>query len=622
MCGVAVIARRPEVEIDRAALGALTDAVRHRGPDGAGLAFLRADGVEAAPGARDWTVGLGHRRLAIIDLSDLARQPMAREGGLWVTYNGEIYNYVELRNELRGLGHQFRSTSDTEVLLAAYQEWGSACFARMKGMWGLALLDGRRGRLLLCRDRLGIKPLYLLRGPGYVSAISEVKQLLRFPSARLRPNPEAVADYVVTGYEEPWRTFFDGVEPVPAGTFIEVDLHDLSTPPPVSYWTPENGCATVTSRAQAAETFGAALTRAVQEHLRSDVPVACALSGGLDSSSIAVLTQAEMSRGSRLHTFTATFPGDPVDERRFVDEVVRTTRANAHIVTPDPERFLTDLDDFILAHDEPVGSLSMYAGYAVARLTHEANIKVTLNGQGGDEILAGYWQSYFSYLLGLARTRQYGEFLIHFLGALMPGGNHELLVQAPVMLRRFRERRAAAAEKISRILSMGERERRLYEIRNLHLPRLLKWDDRNYMAFSVEGRYPFLDHALIELALSFHPEVLYDRGWVKAPLRHFMAPRLPRIVLSRRVKLGFETPQEAWLRGALLPTVTSLINSDSPAWEHVSRDRARDLVSAVSSRPADDQSGLALFRVLMLDRWLRVFFERAISKAPVRRIST
>jgi len=613
MCGIAVIARAPAVEIDRATLAALTDAVRHRGPDGAGLAYLRADGVESATGGRDWVVGLGHRRLSIIDLSEQGRQPMARDGGLWVTYNGEIYNYVELREELRARGHAFLSTSDTEVLLAAYAEWGLGCFARMRGMWGLALLDGRRGKLVLSRDRLGIKPLYIHRGAGYACAVSEVKQLTRFPPARLRPDPETIADYLVTGYEEPWRTFFAGVEPVRAGTYLEIDLRDLSTTPPVSYWNPESVRASLTDRGEAAEAFGAALTRSVREHMRSDVPVACALSGGLDSSSLAVLSQALMPRGTKLNTFTATFPGDPIDECRFVEEVVRATGSTAHIVTPDPEQFLMDLDAFVLAHDEPVGSLSMYAGYAVARLTHEANIKVTLNGQGGDEILAGYWQSYFSYLFGLTRSRRYGTLLSHFAGAMTPWGNQELLVQAPGMLRRFRERRAAAAEKIRRILSMKEVERRLYEIRNLHLPRLLKWDDRNYMAFSVESRYPFLDHSLIELALTFRPEVLYKRGWVKAPLRQFMAPRLPRVVLGRRVKLGFETPQEAWLRGPLHPTLNSLVYSDSPAWEFVPRERARHLLGAILSKQRDDQPGLSLIRILMLDRWLRLFFNAPAS---------
>jgi asparagine synthase (glutamine-hydrolysing) len=616
MCGIAVIARLPRVHVERATLAALTDVVRHRGPDGSGFSFLMSDGSEAPPGARDWTVGLGHRRLAIIDLSDSGRQPMARDGGLWVTYNGEMYNYVELRNELRSLGHVFRSTSDTEVLLAAYDEWGPDCFARMKGMWGLALLDGRRRKLVLCRDRLGIKPLYMLRGDGYVSAVSELKQFAWLPHVRLRPNPDAVSDYVLTGYEEPWRTFFAGIEPMAAGTYLEVDLRDLSATLPVSYWAPENVRPCVTDRREAAELFGAGLARSVHEHLRSDVPVACALSGGLDSSSIAVLVQARMPRGSTLHTFTASFPGDAIDELPFVEEVVRALHATAHIVTPNPEHFLMDLDAFILAHDEPVGSLSMYAGYTVARLMHEANIKVTLNGQGGDEILAGYWQSYFSYLLGLARGQRFVTLLTHVAGAAAPGGNRELLVQAPGMLRRYRERRAAAAQRITRILSMPEHERRLYEIRNLHLPRLLKWDDRNYMAFSVEGRYPFLDHNLIELALTFHPEVLYDRGWVKAPLRHYMAQLLPRLVLGRRVKIGFETPQDAWLRGTLQPMVHSLLQSDSPAWSYVSRDRVRHLTDAVLTNPRFNQSGLALFRVLMLDRWLRLFCDGSQGVAP------
>ncbi len=378
----------------------------------------------------------------------------------------------------------------------------------------------------------------------------------------------------------------------------------------------------VTDAREASERFGTKFTECVRIHLRSDVPVGCALSGGLDSSAIAVVANAlRPSELGPLHTFTATFPGDPADERGFVDAVLATIRAEPHFDTPDPEEFLRDLADFVWHHDEPVGGLSIYAGYCLARLTREAKVPVTVNGQGGDELLSGYWQSYFMYLRELALEGDWLALAGHLAGALMSDGNASLFGQAPVMLSRYRNRRrggalvqlrrgsAAPSSPILRdALALRGQARRVGEIKNLFLPRLLKWDDRNSMAFSIEGRYPFLDPELIDLCLSFSPELLFRRGWTKWPLRRALRPLLPVEVYGRKSKFGFTVPQDRWLCGPLRPAIERWLATDRPLWDYVERDRVRHLAEKtwrLEGRQAEP--GQALFRCFVLDKWLEVF---------------
>jgi asparagine synthase (glutamine-hydrolysing) len=621
MCGIAALFRQPSRRVPPGTLRAMNDAVAHRGPDGAGTRFLTPAGEVGEDAA--WTVALGHRRLSILDLSAAGAQPMVYRGRYWTTYNGEAYDYVEHRATLEQLGHTFVSGSDTEVLLAAYAEWGAAAFARFHGMWGVVLVDLHARRAVICRDRLGIKPVYVWRSPTLVAVVSEPKQLDALPGADLAPDEESVASYLATGYEDRFRSFFAGVTPVPAGTYVTLDLDTLAMSEPVAYWHPENVQVEVRDHDEAARRFADTFQRAVRLTLRSDVPVGCALSGGLDSSSVAgVVAQLARGTGARLETFTITFPGEAVDEREWVDRLLPTLSARPHFVTPTSAQLIEEFDRFLWHHDEPVGSLSQYAGYCVARLTRQAAVPVTLNGQGGDEVLAGYWQYYFMHLLELARRPAPVRLASHFLGALT-GGNPELVKQVPWILRRYRARRHADAlvpvrrgqgglafseQLIRRTMAASPHERRLLEIRDLHLPRLLKWDDRNFMAHSVEGRYPFLDHGLIETCLAFDQRVLYDRGWVKEPLRRGLVGTLPASILRRRSKVGLETPQQKWLAGPLRETLSSFVRGDSPVWSWVEPGAARALAErAFAGRDAGLETGQALFRLWCVHRWAQRF---------------
>ena len=525
MCGIATILRLDSAAISADAISVMTDRVAHRGPDGRGVEFLSpGEGKWRETNAHDpsWRVALGHRRLSILDLSDAGRQPMRRGDHLWITYNGEAYNYLEVRRELVALGHAFHSDTDTEVLLAAYEQWGVECFARFHGMWGLVIIDTRRQVAVLSRDRLGIKPLYHVRAGGAVLIASEIKQFADIGGFQLRPCADVVADYLATGYERQGQTFFEDVVPAEPGAWFEIDLRTLNIGSSRSYWHPEQIKPVITNRIEAAERFRAEFQAAVRLTLRSDVPVGCALSGGLDSSLVAGCVAEEL-RGvnAKVQTFSVVFPGSKIDEQPYVDAVNQFIDADAHLIAPTIDDFLRDLERFTSIHDEPVGGFAQHAAYALARLTRGAGVPVTLNGQGGDEILAGYWQSYFMHLWGLFRGGRWSRLASHYLGAALPRGNRELWRQTPLMLQRYRARRnaarssastrvadaandsadASAAAILSRVMGMNEQERRVFEIRRMYLPRLLKWDDRNFMAFSVEGRYPFLDHRLIEFAL-------------------------------------------------------------------------------------------------------------------------
>ncbi len=506
---------------------------------------------------------------------------------------------------------------------------GAACFERFHGMWGLVLLDGRRRVAVISRDRLGIKPVYLLQTADWIAIASEIKQFRCLPEVRLTPNADVVHDYLRTGYEREGQSFFKGVVPLPPGTFQEISLEDGKLTPPTAYWFPEQIRASVADPVEAGRRFQQVFQEAVRIHMRSDVPVGCALSGGIDSSAVAGFIRNLGSNGShKLQTFSVVFPGTPIDETPFVEQVVAAVGAEAHYITPSAEDFLDDLDRFLEIHDEPVGSVAQYAGYALARLTRSAGVPVSLNGQGGDELLGGYWQSYFMHLRGLFRSGRLFRLGHHFAGALLPGGNSELPRQVPVMWHRYRSRRKTAARaasvsssgkmavagstvagsarnRIAQWMDMSETERRLHEIRTMYLPRLLKWDDRNFMAFAVEGRYPFLDHSVIELALSFSSSVLYSRGWTKEPLRRGAQGLIPQSIARRRTKWGFETPFMAWIRGPLRAPLANWLAADSPAWDFVSREETKRLAEDVWNRPnCPEETAQMLMWAYFVHRWL------------------
>ena len=394
MCGLyASIAFAPE--------RARIDRVAHRGPDGSGW---REFASAAGP------VALGHRRLAIIDLSEAGLQPMADASGRYhLVLNGEIYNYLELRDELRAKGHQFSSDTDSEVLLAAYREWGEDCLHRFLGMFAFLIWDERDQILFAARDRFGIKPLYVAVNQRGIAFASEIKQLLGLPGLSGRMNLARVRDFLAAGMSDHTQeTLFEGVVQLQPGCCVAIAAGRAWTgriEPKRWYAIPPHGTLRL-SEAEAAEQFRSLLTDSVRLHLRSDAPVGSCLSGGLDSSSIVCLMSRMLDaegRGARVNTVSACYEEKAVDETPFMNAVVAQAGATPHRVFPRPEDVFARASDLTWHQDEPFGSTSIFAQWCVFEEARRAGIKVMLDGQGADEALAGYHWTYAWHLLTLIR---------------------------------------------------------------------------------------------------------------------------------------------------------------------------------------------------------------------------
>ncbi len=607
----------------------------HRGPDGEGYwwwdgspdtgHFVPSHQADAL--RQQATVGLGHRRLAILDLSDAGLQPMpSPDRHLWAVFNGEIYNYLELRAELQRHGYVFRTGTDTEVILAAYQHWGTDCFARFNGMWGLALVDVRKRMLVLSRDRLGIKPLYVWTGRGGLAFASEIKQFFALSKLHPRANTDALIEFISTGYELPPATFFDGIQAFEPGTWTTISLDRPTLGTPQAFWFPDHLTVRPSSQAEAEERTRLLFEDAVRLRLRSDVPVGVCLSGGLDSSAIyGQMQRLKDGAADATLAFSAAYDDEDFDEQPFVDMVLRDFGGQGRSTHTTAEDFLEDSHRFVYQHDEPPGSLSPYAAWATMRLARQHEVPVLLNGQGGDELFSGYWPAYYLFLRRML-LRAPWQIVRHAVGALMPGGNAELVTQVVPHLRRYVHRKKRHSEALLAACRQAPDDQppwavqaqqltppqyRLHEIRNVHLPRLLKWDDRNAMAFSIEGRYPFLDHRLVEWAMQIPPRMNFDRGWNKVLIRKALGHLLPPAIQWRRSKIGFVTPQSDWIRTTLRPGLQAWVASPSePLKALVDRNRlatlAETLFSARHIHPMDERQVL-LIRLFLLDLWFKVF---------------
>ena len=608
----------------------------HRGPDGEGYwcwdgqsptgQFISRQSSDISH--KRGVIGLGHRRLAILDLSDAGIQPMSsKDGRVWIVYNGEVYNYKELRSELGQLGHPFHTSTDTEVILAAYDQWGTECFARFNGMWGLAIVDLRRQALILSRDRLGIKPLYVWAENNTIAFASEIKQFFALPAVTAVANTDAIVEYVRTGYELPPETFFEGIFAFPPGSWCEVDIRHPMDPSPQPFWHPEElSLVANVNLSEARERIRTLFEQSVKIRLRSDVPVGVCLSGGLDSTAVyGQVQQLKAGRAPLTHAFSAVFDDPSFDEREYIKIALETFGGEGHSVFPTAESFLSDFDEFIFHHDEPPRSLSQYAAWSVMGLASEHQVPVLLNGQGGDELFAGYWPAYYLFL-----RKRLGEapwqVAWHLLGLISPRSNLALLQQLVPHFRQYRSRKNHSNRMLLResIRSSGQESNwaltaqklqpeqyRLSEIRHIHLPRILKYDDRNSMAFGIEGRYPFLDHRLVEYALRLPPELNLRQGWNKLLVRESLGHVLPQAIQWRRSKVGFETPQSVWIRTILRPVLLR--------WAAQPSERLEQLIDKVQlSLLADellgskrvhnmDERQYLLIRLFFLDRWLNLF---------------
>jgi asparagine synthase (glutamine-hydrolysing) len=599
MCGIAGFFGPP----DSALLRAMTAGLMHRGPDDFG--FLETD--EAS---------LGFRRLSIIDLQH-GNQPVSTADDLvHLIYNGEVYNFRELRTELEHLGHCFCTAGDAEVVLHAYVEWGPRCFTRFNGMWAVALLD-RRGpvpRLVLGRDHFGIKPLFYARSGDRILFASEIKAILQDCAFPRRVNDQLMYEYLAYGlFDHTDSTLFDGVRTVPAAAYATVDDTGIRVE---RYWEPvlaEDG-------SPDPAVFRAAFERAVARRLVADVPVGVCLSGGLDSSSICAVLAGGLeahvpdsaSLGDRLKTFSVVFPGDPIDETAYIDTVVEATHAQSSRVEPTSADLVREMESWVWHVEEPMVSSAPFAMWTVMGLARQ-HVKVVLDGQGGDELLAGYDHYPYVYLRELLRKRR-------FLNFVREAARWRDVI-LPLISRRLRQRLLGV--KVNDLLEPDFTDGRpkplddrvqddlklrlLQDFTTYSLPPLLRYEDRISMAHSLETRLPFLDQELVELILRLPASAIVDQGWNRRILREGLRDVLPDAIYRRRKKIGLTTPEFRWFRRER-PALEALLRSPSFTARKYWRGPA---VAEAFGRACDGNREESMFfwRSINAEVWLRLFFD-------------
>ncbi len=646
MCGIAGIYNLDGAPVDKRLLIAMTEIVRHRGPDDEG--YLMIDTVsgktlscyhqdtiaviksqtqpilQAPPG----NLAFGFRRLAILDLSPAGHQPMSNtDGTLWIVYNGEIYNYLELREELQHFGYHFTSNSDTEVILAAYQQWGVDCLQHFNGMWAFAMWDVRHRRLFCARDRFGIKPFaYFYDGKRFIFG-SEIKQILINPVDRTLNMPMVYRSLKLNSFlcygDE---TYFENVRILPHGHFIIIEngqmrrqkYYDLD---PATFET-----STLTF-AEATEQYRTLFTDAVRLRMRSDVEVGSALSGGLDSS--AIVCTAVKNTARPFQTFTAYYTEEPrYDERRYVEMVACQANITAHFVSPTPEEMLADFERMTWHNDFPVVGSSFISQYFVMRSARQNRVTVLLDGQGSDEITAGYNHAFYRYyadLLSQVKLKRLANELPIYLKN--QEGHRASKILKILLALFFRESMLYQQETkraLPDVLSSAFRESEiLHNIVDLPTSRLsnflynlmmstsiqtlLHFEDRNSMAFSIESRVPFLDYRLVEFAFSLPAAYKIRQNLGKYIHREALRTVVPTAIMERRDKVNFAAPGEKyWLRSALRNTLEELLNSPSFRRRDYYDHKA---ISAIWRRfnAGDERLSPLIWRLFALEMWLRVF---------------
>lgn len=605
MCGLSAMVA-PGATVFPKYLLDMTRLALHRGPDDGGYVFFDSahssdpvfmhDTTGTRPVAeifkgtndtRGYCVGLGHRRLSIVDLSDAALQPMASaDGNFWVVFNGEIYNHPEIRRELESLGHRFRTHSDTEVLLAAYGTWGKHCLERFNGMFSFVLYDRTEHRIFAARDRFGVKPLYYWQSPqGVLAFASEIKQLTALPGWKAQINGPRVYDFLAWGLSDHTReTCFRNVFQVLPGHYLSFQVNEPFRPPATDQgkssgdrWYKLQPAAAPLSLDDAAAGFRERLLDAISLRLRSDVKVGANLSGGLDSSTIVCLID-ELQQANGVEDpfpcLSAHSPYPGFDETAYARDVIARVRSEPLFVETRLADLQQEIDSLVWHQDEPFASTSIFAEWCIYRKASEAGIKVMLGGQGADEQLAGYPEYVGHYyrgwmgkldlagLLGdmLAAHGQRGAtwsaLLLRLADALMPQTLRQPLRRIMGVSNsrpRWLEPKWLQTEPHDPHETFGFRSASvqgasLVQLECTNLPMQLRCEDRDSMAHSVESRTPFLDYRLVEFLHGLPDEFRYFHGESKRVLRHAMRHRVPDTVLDRRDKMGFVTPEVEWVR--------------------------------------------------------------------------
>jgi len=620
MCGIAGILGWPTPTDARRRVELMLAWMAHRGPD-----------HEAVH--EDGPLVLGHRRLSIIDLSPGGHQPMGNEDKtVWVVTNGEIYNHLELREQLQAKGHRFTSRSDAEVLVHGYEEWGDSLPGKLNGMFAFAAWDGRRRKLLLARDPFGIKPLYYRIQESGLYFSSEIKPLLAVAGITPTVNEAALHDFLRWGLVDHERgTFFSDINCLPAGHLLSMEGEGPRTPTP--YWKLDFNDDIIPPTANElsvlAGDFCRVFMEAVARQLASDVPLGFCLSGGLDSSALVCAARELLGAGGRLETFSSCFDEPRYDERRYIREVIKRTGAANHQVFPGSCGFVEELENLVLCQEQPFVSTSIYAQWCLMRKAKEEGITVLLDGQGGDELMGGYSKFYFFYLHQLMVQRRWGNLAGEILalagntgflrglhireGLRYLGWGDRITGFADVLKEDFLRDHADRSSLLGPGGGLSQRIR--LDLEALSLPSLLRYEDRNSMAFSREARVPFLDLELVKLIAALPHGARLRKGRTKFLVREAMAGILPEPVRTRTMKMGFVTPEEQWLRFALAPLVEETLQDGRFLDPYVDRFRMLELFRRYLRNPGLVPAAV-IFRFFILERWAACMLGKDWSANP------
>ncbi|MCX8110002.1 MAG: asparagine synthase (glutamine-hydrolyzing) [Syntrophorhabdaceae bacterium] len=613
MCGIIGFNWKNKEQLNKAMV-----LMNHRGPDDEGFYV-------------DDEVSLGHRRLSIIDLTSAGRQPMTdSEARYYLIFNGEIYNYIELKDELKRKGHRFSTDTDSEVIIYAYKEWGEKALNRFNGMFAFCIYDSVEKRLFLARDRFGVKPLYYQFHNNRFIFSSEIKPILLLSDRAPAPHETAIFDYLLYNfYNYSENTFFEGIYSLLPGHYMFFDLVEKQLSVKRWYDIPLENRWTGGFE-DASDKFRELFVDAIRLRLRSDVEIGTCLSGGLDSSSIVCnLKQFGPRFTDRFKSFSVVFDDPSIDESPYIHEVIHHGDFEGYFTTPSVDDLLNDVTDLITHQEEPFGGTSIFAQWCVMKLTHSHNVKVLLDGQGGDELLGGY-PFFFAYLfleklkkmklielLGEIRGyrrhfREHDAFLMIILLMLSPS----LKVMAmsryfhSAINKDFIKRYAKDSVYPSVMYSLTDLNKALYNRMRFSLPQLLREEDKNSMSFSIEARLPFLDYRVVEFLFSLPSDFKLHNGLSKHILRESMRGVLPEKIYRRTLKLGFPTPLEEWIRderfGRFMEDV--IFSETSKKRGYYDMDILRQVFEGHRRRRLDATQ--ILWKTFNLEMWFKIFIEK------------
>ncbi len=554
MCGISGIINTDFKKVEKSEIKKITDLIEHRGPDDEGF-FLKNN------------FAFGFRRLSILDLSMDGHQPMHYLDRYTIIFNGEIYNYLELRDELLKNNYEFKSGTDTEVILASYDFWGKNCVEKFNGMWAFAIYDKMQDEIFLSRDRFGIKPLYYCELGNKFIFGSEIKQIIEFQD-EVFANKEILIDFLVTSFEEHKdQTFFKGVKKLKQSHNLIYDLKNNKYLIKKYYSISYHEAIQKFSEQKSIEKFHSELKRSINYRLRSDVTVGSCLSGGLDSSTVASVAASQYSKESGSKKFTAIHAQsteEDSDESYYAKKVAELSNLNLIIVKPSVEDFKSHINEVAFTQEEPFGGPSIFMQYFVMKKAKEIGCTVMLDGQGGDEILLGYEKYYPSAYLNIFKRKGFIQMfktvresnknnsrmniywiMKFFIGSIFSSFRkivHKL--KTPFMKPysnnfNFLDK---LANSYLNIFNLQEQE-----IMSTNLPCLLKFEDKNSMMNSIEARLPFLDYKVLETALSIDIDYKIKNGWTKYILRKIISKKMPNNIAWRKNKLGFNAPESTWI---------------------------------------------------------------------------